>query len=232
MTNQYLSKEQNQSTNKEVALFLNTISVSKIFAVIILCYLVLSFISNQYIFKEEVYFRSFSQKMANQDIGAFLQFKEHYNWLSYLFLIPITFLKVTFATACICVGLTLSSIQFEFKIVFKTILIAEIIFVVGQIIYTINLFYNREVLTLDIASGLYPLTILSYLASQNVVEWIKYPLQTANLFEVFYVITISWLLSKQWKPNFVESLNIVIPSYGLGLLLWVTLVAFLTLQVS
>jgi hypothetical protein len=103
----------------------------------------------------------------------------------------------------------------------------------SQIIFLIILYKNIESVTLSESVGYYPLSTLSLIGIENVnAQWAIYPLQTANLFQVFYVIAISWLLSKQNKHSFVENLNVVIPSYGLGLLLWVTFVAFLTLQLS
>lgn len=110
--------------------------------------------------------------------------------------------------------------------------LAEVTFIIAQVIHLVKLFANRAELTFDTTANYFPFSILSFFGSENVVSWLHYPLQTLNLFLVLYVVLISWLLSKQWKPNFVESLNIVIPSYGIGLLLWMALVVFLTLQIS
>jgi hypothetical protein len=64
------------------------------------------------------------------------------------------------------------------------------------------------------------------------VKWLKYPFQTLNIFEILYMAAIAWLLAKQWSRDFMESLAVVLPSYVIGLVLWLVLVTFLTLQVS
>jgi len=76
------------------------------------------------------------------------------------------------------------------------------------------------------------LTILSYFGVENVVQWLQYPLQTLNVFEVLYMLVVGWILSKQWEQEFIESFAVVMPSYVTGLILWLVFVAFVTLQVS
>lgn len=102
----------------------------------------------------------------------------------------------------------------------------------AQVLYLVNAFFHLDTLTLETASNYYPLTILSYFGTENVVQWLQYPLQTLNLFEVAYMVVIGWFLSKQWKEDFVESLAVVVPSYVTGLLLWLVFVTFITLQIS
>jgi hypothetical protein len=116
--------------------------------------------------------------------------------------------------------------------VFKTALVAEVVFIIAQIIYMINLSLHLENLTLATTANYFPFSVLSYFGAENVVDWLQYPLQTLNLFEVAYMSVIAWLLSKQWKQDFMESLAIVAPSYVTGLILWLVFVTFLTLQVS
>lgn len=103
---------------------------------------------------------------------------------------------------------------------------------ISQSIYLVNLYIHRAELTFETTANYFPLSLLSFWGAENIVSWLHYPLQTLNLFEVAYILCISWLLSKQWKPNFIESINIVLPSYGIGLLIWMVLVVFLTLQIS
>lgn len=206
----------------------DNIQVTALFVCITAIYLVLVYISDQFILGDEIYIRSFSE----QTIEAVLNVRESYGWLNYVFT-PITLLlKISFAALCISIGAVLSSLDFKFKTFFKAALIAEMVFILAQILYLINMLHHLDTLTIEASLNYFPLTILSVYGVENVVTWLHYPLQTLNLFEVAYILCISWLLSKQWKPNFIESINIVLPSYGIGLLIWMVLVVFLTLQIS
>jgi hypothetical protein len=206
----------------------NNIQVSVLFVFITAIYLVLAYISDQFILGDEVYIRSFS----DQTIETILNIRERYGWLNYVFMPLTLFLKIFFPALCISIGAVLSSLEFKFKTFFKAVLLAEAVFILAQIVYLINLSQHLDALTIETSLNYFPLSVLSIYGVENVVPWLHYPLQTLNLFEVFYILIISWLLSKQWKPNFIESLNIVLPSYGTGLLLWLVLVTFLTLQIS
>lgn len=212
--------------------FINKVNLWGIYGIIVLSYLFITFISNQYIFGEEVYVRSFSDKLSAQSIEAFLGVREKY-WLWGYVTFPIVIaIKVSFSAICISIGAVLSNISFKFKAIFRMVLLAEIVFIVAQLLYLVNVSFHLDTLTLETAANYYPLTMLSYFGTENVVQWLQYPLQTLNLFEVAYISVIAWLLSKQWKQDFMESLAIVVPSYGTGLILWLVLVTFLTLQVS
>jgi hypothetical protein len=206
----------------------DNIQVSVLFVCITAIYLVLAYISDQFIIGDEIYIRSFS----DQTIEAVLSMRERYGWLNYLFMPLTLILKIAFSAICISIGAVLSSLEFKFKTFLKAVLLAEGVFIIAQIFYLVNLSRHLDILTIETSLNYFPLSVISIYGVENVVPWLHYPLQTLNLFEVFYILFISWLLSRQWKPNFIESLNIVLPSYGTGLLLWLVLVTFLTLQIS
>lgn len=195
-------------------------------------YITITFFSSNWIYTDDFFYRNLSAQLPSSTIDQILKSNERFWWAGYILQVVLVLLKVLFAVICVFVGIVLSDIKFSFKYLLKTIILAEFVFVTAQLFYIVNLFINKSNLTFETTANYFPLSMLSFLGVENVVPWLHYPLQTLNLFEVVYILCISWLLSKQWKPNFVESLNIVIPSYGLGLLVWMVLVVFLTLQIS
>lgn len=187
---------------------------------------------NQYIFTDQFYYRSFSDQLTAQSLKALLGMKERYAWLGYLTTPVILLLKISFTAICVSIGAVLLTVGFSFRMVFKAAMVAETVFIIAQVFYLINLWQHADALTLESAPNYYPLTVLSWVGVENAVSWLHYPLQTLNLFELVYIAVLSWLLAGRWKPDFVESLSIVLPSYATGLILWMVLVTFLTLQVS
>ncbi|GAB3250601.1 hypothetical protein GCM10027347_08480 [Larkinella harenae] len=59
-------------------------------------------------------------------------------------------------------------------------------------------------------------------------QYWHYPLQTANLFEFAYWFLLAYGVSDACKEPFSKAFSLVRSSYGVGLLLWVTLVVFVT----
>ncbi len=203
-----------------------------LFGIICIIYFLISYLSNTFIFTDQFYFRSLSDQFSYHTIQNLLNTQQQYWWLGYIITPLLVSLKVFFTAICVSIGAVLSTINFKFKTIFKATLMAEVVFIVAQVLYLINISFHLGTVTLATAANYYPLTILSIYGTQNVVDWLQYPLQMLNLFEVFYILAIAWLLSKQWKEDFMENMVIVLPSYITGLVLWLVLVTFLTLQIS
>jgi hypothetical protein len=189
-------------------------------------------VDSYYIFTDKIIYENSGVNYSLDIVEEIISFNEKSRWIGYIVIICTLFIKLMFVSFCIIVGAIFTNTSFSITNIYHAVIYSEIIFLISQKVYTLNLLLNRDVLTFDNFGNFFPLSMLSFIGIGNVAEWLHYPLQTLNLFEVAYVLCISWLLSKQWKPNFVESLNIVIPSYGIGLLIWMVLVVFLTLQVS
>ncbi|MEX2641689.1 MAG: hypothetical protein WD266_13450 [Balneolales bacterium] len=200
--------------------------------IISVLYCLLTFIADSLVFTDQFYHRSFSDQLNLNSIEALLEIRAKTWWLTYAMQPVIILIKATFVAVCISTGIILLDIPVDFRMVFKICLLSEGVFFMGQAVYVANLYHNLDSFTLDIIANFYPLSMLSYWGVENVATWLHYPLQIINIFELLFIICISWMLSLQWSLNFIESLNIVLPSYGTGLLLWLVLVTFLTLQIS
>ena len=196
-------------------------------------YFLLTFFSQDFIYSDSIYYRSYSSTITQQSIENMLGLQSRFWWASYI-LIPIVLIfKFALISVCVSIGKVFSDMNIEFKQIFRATVFGEWIFIIAQITFTTILYLNLDDITLQNASGYFPLSALSFIGIENVnAQWAIYPLQTANLFEVFYMIAIAWFLSKMSKQSFADVFSVVLPSYGLGLLLWITLVAFLTFQVT
>ncbi len=194
---------------------------------------IITWVSQEIIYTDELYIKSLSENINHFTIEKVLGIQGRFDWVTYIFTPLTLLLKLTFSTICIKIGLLLTHVKQSYYRVFKVTILAEGVFIIAQIIFVIILYINLDLVTLQNSLGFYPLSALNLIGIDNInAQWAIFPLQTVNMFQLFYVIVIAWLLSRQLEQDFVESLNIVLPSYGLGLLLWVTLVAFLTLQLS
>lgn len=78
----------------------------------------------------------------------------------------------------------------------------------------------------------YPLSYINFLDIENIEPWLIYPLQTINLFEIAYFFVLVYGVHKLLKNNYWKSFEITAASYGTGLVIWLGLVMFLTLNLT
>jgi len=110
-------------------------------------------------------------------------------------------------------------------------IVAEFIFLVPALLKIFWLaFFRTDYSLLDIQL-FYPLSALSLFdeaAVQQNQSWLVYPLQTFNLFEVAYWLLLAKGVSEVIKKDFTESFELVMASYGTGLVLWIVTIMFIT----
>mgnify|MGYP003395149940 CR=1 FL=1 len=74
--------------------------------------------------------------------------------------------------------------------------------------------------------------MLNIIGFKGLEPWLIYPLQTLNLFEIAYIIYLSYQIGYLTKTNADNGLKIVSYSYVPALFLWVVVVMFFTLNYS
>lgn len=110
---------------------------------------------------------------------------------------------------------------------------AEFIFLSVSVIKLLWFYFFKSDYVLEDIQSYYPLSLLNMVDVTSVDPWYIYPLQTLNLFEVAYWITLVYLINKtiSIKKPFT-GLKIVALSYGPALLIWIVGVMFFTLNIT
>ena len=126
----------------------------------------------------------------------------------------------------------LNNIKTDFKEVLNIILKVEFVFLSIPIIKLIWFYFFQTNYTLEDIQYFYPLSALNIIGYKGLESWLIYPLQTLNVFELAYIIILSYQIGTVTKTNADTGLKIVGSSYIPALLLWVTIVMFFTLNFS
>ena len=108
----------------------------------------------------------------------------------------------------------------------------KILFLLIIIVKTTWFYFFQTDFTLEDLQYFYPLSALNIIGYQGLEPWYIYPFQVINLFEVAYWFILSYLIGKELNETTEKGLSIVASSYGVGLLIWVVGVMFLTLNMS
>lgn len=197
-------------------------------------YMVLSFLTNQFILTYTVYYRGFSEQMTAAQIESFVQMRSQYWWMGIISPLIITAVKTGYTALCLCIGIIIIGSDINYKEAFRIALIAEIVFMIVMAIQVFCGIFVLNVRVPDDYANFAPLSALQFFDVSTLKLWMKHPLRTLNLFEVVYMLVMAYFLTPLLKKGttFWQALGLVGASYGLGLLLWVVALAFLLLQVS
>jgi hypothetical protein len=120
----------------------------------------------------------------------------------------------------------------KFKDFFRIALLGEFVLVLVGVFKFGYFYFIKTDFTLKDLQQYYPLSYVNFLDVENLEPWLLYPLQTINLFEITYFFVLVYGLHKLLKNKYWKSFEMVTVSYGTGLVIWLGLVMFLTLNVT
>lgn len=156
-----------------------------------------------------------------------------------LFFLPvIVFFIILFTSILLFIGVLLSELKIEYGRLFKVALLAEFVFVISVLTRLVMLIFFKEISTFEDLQ-FQPFSILEILNTEIIDKLFIYPLGLINLFELGYLLVLAWLMrsvlnsaNEMHQITYIKSLKVVALSYGSGLLLWVIIVIFTTLNMS
>ncbi len=198
------------------------------------------FFSIQYLYldNDNIFYQTYNQQLSLSRIDQMLELSKKWQWIGYAIIPVVILLRVFYTSIFLYIGVFFTNLKIEFGKLFKIALLADFVFVLAALAKMVILIFFKEVSTLEDLQ-FQPLSVMELLNSSTVDTLFVYPLSLLNVFELGYFIVLGWLLvpvlneaNPEQPVKFGRSLQIAATSYGSGLLLWVLLVMFLTLNMS
>ncbi len=198
------------------------------------------FFSIQYLYldNDNIFYQTYNQQLSLSRIDQMLELSKKWQWIGYAIIPVVILLRVFFTTIFLYIGVFFTNLKIDFGKLFKIALLADFVFVLAALAKMVILIFFKEVSTLEDLQ-FQPLSVMELLNSSTVDTLFVYPLSLLNVFELGYFIVLGWLLvpvlneaNPEQPVKLGRSLQIAATSYGSGLLLWVLLVMFLTLNMS
>lgn len=209
---------------------IGNVKIWKIFGMFILLYCFNIILLNGVI-TEKIYVNSFTGQLSAKMIGKVLSIKVKYAWLNY-YLIPVLLLiKTGFVAVCFWIGSFIGGLKLTFKDYLRPVLFAETVFIIFSFIQTGFLYYNNFQ-TLTEIGQFQPFALYYILNVNNIPAYLNYPLALVSIPEAIYWVVLVLLLKPLISGNFWKRLGFVAKTYGVGLLVWVSIVVFVTLNFS
>jgi hypothetical protein len=204
-------------------------SSTLIFIFYCLISILLTTVTNSFIITDDMYYNFFSSSFTPEIISGIIEQKNNWQWLAYV-TIPISFLlKFFIISICLLAGLTLFRYEINFGQLFKIVLVCEGIFLIALAIKVTYFFAFNSEYTLQEYQNYYPLSLANYIQVDKLDKWMVYPLQIINLFELLYILVLSYGLCLVIKRPYTNSLLLTSLSYGAGLFIWLTFITFLSI---
>jgi len=181
---------------------------------------------------DDVYMNSMGTLADPIKLHTIIEFQHRFGPLIYA-MVPLGLLLRAAAVAfCLLAGALLGAHKLSFGTAFKIALFAEAAFVASALLKLLLLAFSHPVTRLQDMQEFAPLSLYSILNPGSVPGWLMYPLQTLNLFEIAYWFLLAAGLRYFLGQPLGKMLILVISTYGIGLLGWITSVEFLTINAS
>jgi hypothetical protein len=181
----------------------------------------------------DLYLNSLAENLTANQIKNIFEVQKKWEWISYTIIPLLLLIKTSIVTSILYIGTFFySKTEVTFKNIFNSAIKCEFVFLIIPILKIIWFYFFQTNYTLEDIQYFFPLSALNITGYQGVDPWLIYPLQVLNLFEVAYIIYLSYQIGYLTKTNADTGLKIVAYSYVPALLLWVTVVMFFTLNYS
>ena len=190
------------------------------------------FINNKFVLTDQVYYQTYGEWVAMERIERHVQLLEQFQWVGYAMTPLVLLIKISFVSVCVNVGTLFASYTIGFRKIFKIALIAEVIFVFTNLMRVLWLAFFTDVNVMYDVQYFYPLSLLSLFDPTTLESWFIYPMATLNLSEFLYFLVLAYGLKLALKQVYDKALNLVLSTYGIGLLIWMFFIVFLSINLS
>jgi hypothetical protein len=181
---------------------------------------------------DDLYFNSFGEQLTYERIVKLIEKQRDWKWISYVFVPLFYFVKFTAVIFFLSIGALLLRIEYSIIEFYLVVINSEFVYIMSLLSKTIWFGLFQSNFTLIDLQHFSPLSIFSIFNPHEIGAWLIYPLQLLNLFELAYWCVLAWQLKNILNRDFIGSLGFVASTYGVGLLLWVIFVMFLTVSLT
>lgn len=205
-----------------------------LFFIILFAFTINGLLSKLILNINELLFNSLLEQLTQDEVERIVNNQQKWEWVGYAIIPIIVLIRSGLVTICLSVGMFFYNMDhtYKFKQFFRIALLGEFVLVLVGFFKLCYFYFIKTDYTLQDLQQYYPLSYINFLDLDKIEPWLIYPLQTINLFEITYFFVLVYGLWKLLKNNFLKSLEIVTVSYGSGLIIWLGLVMFFTLNMS
>lgn len=171
-------------------------------------------------------YESLSHQFARELIDEAFGSIRRWQLIGYVLIPFLLFLKSHLIAGVLGIGTFLFDKDVSHKKLWKIALIGEFIFLIPALLKLLWFYYFKTDYSLFDLETFYSLSLLNLFDIEQLPPWFLYPLQTINLFELLFIVTLSFLLDRTIGDRSYSGIKIVTGSYLPALVIWVAMVMF------
>ena len=202
------------------------------FSGIVLVELLILWVSQTVLIDEIIFFNTYSEQLTYELSMEIFSAMRSYSWISYAILPILLLLKFSTLSVLIYIGAFFSDLHKDITLgkIFKVVVVSELVFVVASVIKMLWFILFAGNYTLDDMNFFYPLSLINLFSRSEVASYWVYPLQTINIFQVFYVLLLAFGLSRISSVKKISVDRIVLSTYVPAMAVWIAMILFLTID--
>ena len=194
--------------------------------------LILIWLSKSALINEEVFYNAYSEQLTYDRARQLFEGFQRMAWISYVLSPVILLIKFSLISLVLYIGIIFHNLQYKVPLgsVYRVVVASDIIFLLASLTKIFWFYIFAGNYDLNDISFFYPLSLINIFKAAEVEKIWIYPMQTVNLFHIVYLLLLSYGLKNICKIEKYDSDKIVLLSYLPGLVLWVTLIMFLSID--
>jgi len=203
-----------------------------IYIIILAITLMISYVFNEILITRYVFYNTFQDQLNFSRIDEIFDSQLKYSWIVYVFIPVWLLIKNFIVSICLQTGLLIKGIKLSFFTTLKIALIAEIVFLLPQLLKLCWFLFIKTEFTLTDIQQFYPLSALNLFRFENLSSMLIYPFQTFNIFEILYWLLLAGGIKQALDVDINKGITIVFTGYIPALVLWIVCVMFITVSLS
>ncbi|RZL32281.1 MAG: hypothetical protein EOO96_14440 [Pedobacter sp.] len=192
----------------------------------------ITYLVQSYLITSDVFHNSYAEQLSYDRIEEMIDGQNKYAWVGYAIVPLIYAIKFFLVSLCLLTGSMFFDIKLKFGEAYKIALLADIVFVIPMLIKVFWFLVIQKDYVLQDIQLFSPLSALNVFDAKSLGLLWFYPLQTLNLFELLYILSLGFWVFKFGAKSYEKGLNMVLASYVPGLIIWIVLVMFITLNLN
>lgn len=205
-----------------------------LFLAIIIANMLLMWLSKSVLINEVVFYNTYSEQISYDRSMEIFEGMKRYSWIGYAATPLVFIIKFTLISIVIYIGIFLCDLheKISFKKVFGIVVASEIVFFLASFIKFLWFCFFAGDYDLNDVNFFYPLSLINLFSRADLEKVWIFPLQILNLFQIVYLLLVSYGLYLQTGISRTKTEKAVLISYLPGLLIWVAFIMFLTIGSS
>jgi len=191
-------------------------------------------LSKTVLINETVFYNTFSEQLSYDRSLKLFESIRRLSWVGYVFTPFLLLLKFSAISLVIYTGIILSNNQERVTLgsVFKVVIASEIVFLLAGFLKLLWFYLFAGNYNLTDLGFFYPLSLINFFKTGEVSKLWVFPLQAVNAFNIIYIFSVSYGLSRVTDLEKANSDKVVLMTYIPALTLWIALIMFFSIDSS